>query len=886
MQEAISEAKLSAQLKEELAITQQNEKDNQPTSMLLLLKGFKKASPAAVSQGKARLLMEDMVHRAERKLSELKRKSNIATSAEEKAEGLAEELFHTPGKLLKENELAHMFEESGCSMARSMPICNQIAQFLYRTIDGTCNNLQQPLQGAANTPFQRLIPSFYEDGIEAPTGRLQAKRTVAGSSSQIMNIGPFDPPIPSARLISQSVIRDRENNELPFTHILMQWGQFLDHDMDLSPELEGTCQTCDITDNCEPIRIPGGDPVFGDGRGTTSDGQCLSFRRSIPSCSNNKLGSFSPREQVNDLTSYIDGSQIYGSDDETSNSLRNTNPSYLLKVGPDNNLPSSSCEMGECFQAGDVRVNEQVGLVTIQTLWVREHNRIATQFRTMNPGWTDEHVFQETRKLVGAILQKITYEDYLTKVLGQSTYDTVIRSYDGYNRMVDASIPNSFATAAYRYGHSLIQPIWSRFLSDEYENGVNNPLNLRASFFNRTAYLETGTDPVLRGLVTQNSRRMDEFLNTVLTEKLFQVDDEPGMDLASLNIQRGRDHGLAPYTTWRNFCQRKFKQPEISDIENQITFIRLLRNYGSLEDVDLWVGGLAEERLPSSLLGPTFACIFGLTFSNVRDGDRFYYEKYGVFTEKERLEISKASLSRVICDNTEIQTIQPDAFLSDQTRVNCNTLPSVNLEVWKEIECFAKISLTAGPDPYVGVIYIVDGVGKTNQRRQQPKLNQPICVPVRCPSDDVSEKIHIFAYFFYRSCGAHANPNLPPDEVPHLGYRYSGSLSSSVINANTGIYSTMEGCASGSASAVEYNCAPHIQENEQNAQNEEDEEEEDCSSPSSKHCDLPEDLEEEFNGMMSAASIKHHTSDITKADNTISDQDLLRQLEATLEELN
>ena len=134
VQEAISEAKLSAQLKEELAITQQNEKDNQPTSMLLLLKGFKKASPAAVSQGKARLLMEDMVHRAERKLSELKRKSNIATSAEEKAEGLAEELFHTPGKLLKESELAHMFEESGCPMARSMPTCNQIAQFIYLSL--------------------------------------------------------------------------------------------------------------------------------------------------------------------------------------------------------------------------------------------------------------------------------------------------------------------------------------------------------------------------------------------------------------------------------------------------------------------------------------------------------------------------------------------------------------------------------------------------------------------------------------------------------------------------------------------------------------------------------------------------------------------------------
>ena len=848
VQEAISEAKLIAQLKEELASTKEKQKTRLPFSSMLL--EFQSASPAAVSQGKARLLMEDMVHRAERKLSELKRKSSIATSAEEKAEGLAEELFHTPGKLLKENELAHMFEESGCSMASYMPTCNQIAQMSYRTIDGTCNNLQKPLQGAANTPFQRLIPGFYENGIEAPRGRLQAEHTVAGNTSRIINIGPFDPPIPSARLISQSVVHDCEIDEKTFTHILMQWGQFLDHDMDRSPQLEGTCQTCDITDICEPIHILEDDPVFGDGRGTTSDGQCLSFRRSIPSCSNNTLGSFSPREQLNAITSYIDGSHIYGSDDEISSSLRDMDG--LLNIGAGNNLPSSSCEMGECFQAGDVRVNEHVGLVTIQTLWIREHNRIATQFKTMNPFWSSEHIFQETRKLVGAILQKITYEDYLTKVLGQSTYDTVIRSYNGYNRMVDASIPNSFATAAYQFGGSLIQPIWSRFLSDEYENGVNNPLNLRASFFNRTAYLETGTDPVLRGLVTQNSRRMDEFLNTVLTEQHFQVDSEPGMDLASLNIQRGRDHGLAPYTIWKNFCQHKFPDLKMSDIENQLTFMRFLRNYGSLENVDLWVGGLAEERLPSSLLGPTFACILGITFSNVRDGDRFYYENDGVFTTEQCEEISKASLSRVICDNTGIQKIQPDAFLSDQTRVNCNTLPSVNLEAWKDTDCFIKISVT-GQTVKIYVDYYVDIVLTEHKKHSIPK-----CVPIQCPRSSQYHIISVYTRGRYVSCTADANPNMPRDQTPTIKHRYTAELTTSLINANTGIYNTIEGCTSGYASAVEYtDCSSQIQQNE-------------------------EDLsEEEMNRIMSASSINDDIGDIG-----MGDPDLLQQLEATLEELD
>ena len=891
------------------------------TSSRLLFKGFKKPSPQAVKQGKARLLIEDIVYRAERKLSELKRKTDIKSNIEVKAEDLAEELFHKPGSFLKTNELAQIYEECKC---RYRKICRQVSLLTFRTIDGTCNNLRKPLQGAAQTPFRRLIPAHYEDGISAPRGRLQAVSTRNKSGNYIFRSGPFDPPLPSARLISKSVVRDRPVDESSFSHVVMQWGQFLDHDMDLAPEMEVECESCEITDNCEPIRIPENDPNFSGGRGSTKDGQCLSFRRSIPACTCLKHGSHTARDQVNDLTSYIDGSQIYGSNLKIANSLR-TFKKGLLKIGEGNNLPSRKDEESdeESFFAGDIRVNEQIGLTSMHTLWVREHNRIAKEFKKLNKHWSDERTYQEARKLVGAMLQKITYTDYLPIVMGQANFDMLVQSYKGYSFTIDASVPNSFATAAYRYGHSLVRPVFSRFLDDRYENGVNNAINLRAAFFNRTAFLETNLASIFRGLITQSSLRMDEFVNSVLTTQLFQGSKSTsGMDLASLNIQRQRDHGMAPYVVWRNFCQRKFPNLPMGDIKNSITFIRFLQAYGVIDNVDLWVGGISEERLPNSLLGPTFSCIFGLTFANTRNGDRFYYERPGVFTPAQRKEINEAMLSRVICDNTAIKRIQPDVFLNNQSRVNCGTLNRVNLNKWKEPICYLRVALEDRTKMRVIALYQASGVRHANSITVYK--NQPGCVQIRCPSKSIKEVIDVYPLnlkHFY--CRAIANDKLPQDRSSQPS-RYRGKFfSDSLIDTSSGIYSSLKKCKTGPENAITFREETNIENN--NADNEldkyfdqhyqkqdnqdnrvsndnhlveeldNDNQDEDCSSPSSTTCDLPEGyVEEEIKNLKAAEFSKesslhdaHKMKDKVKFDNMIANNhDLLKELQSTLNKLN
>ena len=148
--------------------------------------------------------------------------------------------------------------------------------------------------------------------------------------SQSDKTGPFVAPKPSARLVSKTIVNDRVQDEMPFTHILMQWGQFLDHDLDLGPELEEECEGCEFTEVCEPIFVPKDDQTFG--VGTPQNGECLPFRRSVVACPTDTPGSFAPREQINDLTSYIDGSMIYGSNLETAKAVRDFNPGGLLRV--------------------------------------------------------------------------------------------------------------------------------------------------------------------------------------------------------------------------------------------------------------------------------------------------------------------------------------------------------------------------------------------------------------------------------------------------------------------------------------------------------------------------------------------------------------------------
>lgn len=819
---------------------------NSDVSAELLAKFFRRASPRSMEMAKARLTMEAAVQKAEQMLLEKKRASVAhVSSINKQAEGLAQELYHTPGSLLSEKEFAHIYAElqGQCEDIREDIDCDTIV-FVdsIRTHDGSCNNGEKPARGASFTPFRRLLPAHYEDGLMQLNGFRQSKL-----ESNMFRDGPFTPPHPSARLVSSTIIRDRPINSSQLTHLAMQWGAFAAHDFALTVEFP--TPGCDVqnyvcTDVCAPVRVPEDDQAFG--VGTPRNGSCLPFSRTIPACSTED---FQARAQVNEITHYLDGSVIYGSTKTRANFLREfvggrlkvsdpfpagTGKDSLPQIPPcpprenskGEQLPpaESCCPPGfdTCFVAGDVRANEEVSFIVIHTIWLREHNRIAAALANLNPQWDDERLYQESRKIVIAQLEQITLYEFLPAILGQEFFDKLIGPYPGYQPDRDSSIPNGFSTAAYRFGHTLIQDKFVRAGPDYLSNEMG-PLTLRDSFMNPQGYFDSqGTDPILRGWITQPARAFDEFVNSVLTTQLFERQPGMGLDLATLNIQRGRDHGLAPYPAWKYFCKKRF--PEFShlfEFSNDLTKIRFLQTYGALDTLDLWPGGLAEETIPGGMIGPTFACIFAITFSDLRNGDRFWYENTSpqVFTPGQLAEIQKTSLARVLCDNGDaIATVQRNPLLMGN-RVTCLfNIPGINFAPWQEDPlCYQRVRVE--PHTQNLDLFFFSILGSGEVRNYHLSLPGPAstsvekCIPFVCPTALAPTKIANFPPTInddtnFRVCRVTANAGLPPSQAPPGSESvYLALWNPSTVQASNGLFQGLNACLGSTTLAITFNCA-------------------------------------------------------------------------------
>ena len=552
--------------------------------------------------------------------------------------------------------------------------CKELGEYKFRTIDSTCNNLNTPIQGASNTAFRRLLQAEYEDGISLPVGY-----------DQQVNGDPFKGPWPSARKVSKEVFTDSPAVSTHMNHLTMTWGQFVDHDLDLFGEFDTSLceESCDIEETfpfCYPIKVEPDDKVFGM-RGPNK-GKCMPLTRSVGTCAEPFQ---KDRQQINQITHYLDGSNVYGSTQDIADSLRTFSGGLLKQSGTlKRDLPFDPHSPVTQFIAGDVRVNENVALTIMHTIWVREHNRIVKELATINNCWNDEKLYQEGRKIVGAMMQVITYKEFLPLLFGEETFNNIMGSYHGYSVDTDAIVPNSFASAAFRFGHSLIRPQFTRL--DENNNPLDiGPLSLRDAFFNPTQYfLSGGTDPILRGLMQDTTKEINEFMNTVLTTQLFaRTNSKIGHDLAARNIQRGREHGIPSYRNFQQYCQHMFGVS--SNFSDPDKLKRVYGRRGFKKGIDLFVGGMAEQKIPGSNFGPTFACIIGKTFADLREGDRFYWENPDVFTDNQRSSLDKVTLSKVICDNSDtITTIIPKALETGQAKQSCNSLPALQFQFWKD----------------------------------------------------------------------------------------------------------------------------------------------------------------------------------------------------------
>ncbi len=503
-------------------------------------------------------------------------------------------------------------------------------------IDGTGNNVDHPDWGSTGEMLLRMAAEDYADDSSMPAGQgRESARTVSNAMDTA----------------DQSQPNDRN-----LTDILWLWGQFVDHDIDLTEGTQGAM----------PIQVPASDPYFDPGATGT---QTIAFNRSIYQMDNGV------RQQINEITAFLDGSTIYGSDPARTDALRShvggklrtveTSVGDLLPYNDGNNSENTIFPNArqpfqnpdELFLSGDVRANENVALTSMHTLWVREHNRIADEISAQHHNLTDDQIFQQARAIVRAEIQSITYNECLPALLG---FDA-IGPYQGYDPDVNPDIANEFSTAAYRFGHSMLSSELLRLDADGNVIDAGN-LSLQNAFFHPSEITDNGIDPLLRGMTTTVAQEIDTQVVDDVRNFLFGPPGAGGFDLAALNIQRGRDHGLSSYNDTREALGLP-RMANFADISSDPHVVAGLESmYASVDDIDLWIGGLAEDHLPGSSMGETFSTIITDQFERLRDGDRFWYQN--VFHGRQLAELEQTTLADVIERNTGVQNLQPNVFFA------------------------------------------------------------------------------------------------------------------------------------------------------------------------------------------------------------------------------
>ena len=580
-----------------------------------------------------------------------------------------------------------------------MLVCNIAQSQGNRSINGSGNNLNHTDMGMAHAPLRRITSlSYGGNGFSDPGGVNR----------------------PNPREISNEVFNQTDfiADVQDLSDFVWGFGQFIDHDITFN---------LDTINEFIEIPIPAGDEFFDPQN--TGTRRIMMRRGDFDRSTGSEIDN--PRQQVNAITSWIDGSGVYGSDNERALWLR-TGVDGKLKTSSGNLLPFNTTT-GEFdapidaesphmvveghpaperyFVAGDIRANEQPGLIAFHTLFVREHNRLCDELKEENPAWEDEQLYQRARKMVGALIQAVLYEEWLP-ALGIR-----LPAYNGYRSETDATISSIFSAAAFRIGHTMVNEQLIRL--DEHKDTLSfGSVHIKEAFFKPLVIKdEGGIEPFFRGMITQKQQKFDNKVVSTLRNFLFGQPGDGGLDLVALNIERARERGLPDYNTVREAFGLG-RKTSFDQITNDAATASSLSNiYREIDDLDPWVGMLSEEPDAPSIAGESMTAILAAQFTELRDGDRFWFENDPAFSREEIARLKLTRLSDIILRNTSIADFPADVFHVEGTSVTVGVVP------FKSIR---QLELKAYPNPVArhlnlfikswrseaAVIKIIDGAGR------------------------------------------------------------------------------------------------------------------------------------------------------------------------------
>ncbi|KAF6254205.1 heme peroxidase [Scenedesmus sp. NREL 46B-D3] len=538
----------------------------------------------------------------------------------------------------------------------------------YAPFDGKGNHAANPTWNAAGAPLLRY--PINETGYPMPSGQL-----MAGVDR------------PSARAISVAVINSpylKERDKSRATNLMSVVGQYATTDISKAPDSNAT------TDNSsQPIAVSPGDPWMSNFTesgnvspyGTRSS---LRFRRS-----QFVVDSAGVRQQINSVTGFVDASVVYGSSALAARRLRAGSGGLMRDDGqrglPFNEDPQAAAEGGPAAAklvnvsndakavppsrlraAGFGSTNQNPGLLSLATVFLREHNRRAAEAVRLNPSYGDEEAFQYARKWVIAHWQHVVFDEYIPALLGAT-----LPLYGGYNASTHPGIDNFFTTAAYRYGHATITDVVFR-LDEHWQEHPEGHLLLSEVYYQPDKALSAGIEPLLRGYVASPRGQVSMPFSTAVQQNLFGPSHINGTDLLAINIQRGRDHGLPDYNT----CRRLFGLAPATSFRNitpdAALAAKLEQIYGgNVNNVDAYVGGLAEPHVGNAHVGPLFFASIFDQFRRLRDGDWYYYKNAdnALFNAQEVAEVESTGLRDLFLRNTNITELPDSIWVLDQESI-------------------------------------------------------------------------------------------------------------------------------------------------------------------------------------------------------------------------
>lgn len=234
------------------------------------------------------------------------------------------------------------------------------------------------------------------------------------------------------------------------------------------------------------------------------------------------------------------------------------------------NIPPAFPEF-KCFASGDGnRASQHPALNALQTLLLRRHNQHAMALAKINPEWNDEVLYWETRRILTAEINHITFAEYLPSLLPADFLDYFgllpqTKGYTKYNPSVDGASQLEWATAAGRFGHSQVN---DKFFIKDGDSVVE--FRMKDVFFEMSLIHLGQTDGITKGLVTEKAFAVDPYFVVDVKDFMYQHPNRSGgLDLVGLNVMRGRDHGIPGYIYFLDYCFG-YKAKEWSDLEKYI----------------------------------------------------------------------------------------------------------------------------------------------------------------------------------------------------------------------------------------------------------------------------------------------------------------------------